>query len=98
MTGPSVEFFIMLSGIIGIYIGLLFGLCVPILDNKKIDRKMRGHYRDLNQSDKVKVITTFHNIAEQYRDLSIFLPVRHLKRARNQISKLIYMLNKLYTE
>lgn len=94
----NTETYIMISGIVGLYIGLLIGICLQTLQNKAIDRKMRGHYRDLIQYDKVKVITMLNDISENYKNLSILMPIGQLKHTRNRIHKLIYELNRLFTE
>jgi len=88
----------MIGVVVGLYIGLFIGICLQTLQNKAIDRKMRGHYRDLIQYDKVKVITMLNDISENYKNLSILMPIGQLKHVRNRMHKLIYELNRLFTE
>ena len=52
----------------------------------------------ITQTDKIRVINMLNNVSEEYKNMSTLIPVTHLKRTRNYIHKLIYELNKLYSE
>lgn len=94
----NTETYTIIVGIAGLYVGLLIGMCMSKLNDIKTDRKMRGHYRDLTEDDKANVIFMLDDISEQYEKLTALIPVSQLKQSKNHICKLVYELNRLFTE